>query len=402
MAKSRSKKKNAKLSKELIITLVVIVLIIAIVMAAIYFIRPDIFSLIISAITGNGRGQGGDIPTNEILGDRLEVHFIDVGQGDSIVIKFPDGKAMMIDAGGRYNTGHVDEGKKVKDEIIAYVKDVAKISVFDAVLLTHSDADHSDYVDDVIETFEVKKIFLPDYDGEIDGEGGSIPTKTFNDVVIAANKETYTDPDGNTRKAEVIKNVDTVNNISGNGYSMISYCRSAEYYDTVKKSSAQALNSVSPISVLTYGNRSVVFTGDAEGKGKNDTEHWFIDKKIDIDCDVLKVGHHGSESGTSADFLNYIDPEFAVISAGTGNSYGHPTPSTLDRLAAYRDAIPDGDYDGIKEIYRTDNDGDVVLTIGENGGMDFRTSRGEKSRVEVQFETERIIFWIDRRFPQAA
>ncbi|MCI8728869.1 MAG: hypothetical protein HFK07_03530, partial [Clostridia bacterium] len=86
----------------------------------------------------------------------------------------------------------------------------------------------------------------------------------------------------------------------------------------------------------------------------------------------------------------------------TGNSYGHPTPSTLDRLAAYRDAIPDGDYDGIKEIYRTDNDGDVVLTIGENGGMDFRTSRGEKSRVEVQFETERIIFWIDRRFPQAA
>ena len=133
-------------------------------MAAIYFIRPDIFSLIISAITGNGRGQGGDIPTNEILGDRLEVHFIDVGQGDSIVIKFPDGKAMMIDAGGRYNTGHVDEGKKVKDEIIAYVKDVAKISVFDAVLLTHSDADHSDYVDDVIETFEVKKIFLPDYD----------------------------------------------------------------------------------------------------------------------------------------------------------------------------------------------------------------------------------------------
>lgn len=330
------------------------------------------------------------------------MHFIDVGQGDSIVIKFPDGKAMMIDAGGRYNTGHVDEGKKVKDEIIAYVKDVAKISVFDAVLLTHSDADHSDYVDDVIETFEVKKIFLPDYDGEIDGEGGSIPTKTFNDVVVAANKETYTDSDGNTRKAEVIKNVDTVNNISGNGYSMISYCRSAEYYDTVKKSSAQALNSVSPISVLTYGNRSVVFTGDAEGKGKNDTEHWFIDKKIDIDCDVLKVGHHGSESGTSADFLNYIDPEFAVISAGTGNSYGHPTPSTLDRLAAYRDAIPDGDYDGIKEIYRTDNDGDVVLTIGENGGMDFRTSRGEKSRVEVQFETERIIFWIDRRFPQAA
>lgn len=398
-SKSRPKKKSIRLTKELIIALVIIVLIIAIVMTAIYFIRPDIFSLIVSMITGKG---GGDIPPNEILGDRLEVHFIDVGQGDSIVIKFPDGKAMMIDAGGRYNTGHVDEGKKVSDEIIAYVRDVAKINTFDAILLTHSDADHSDYVDDVIENFEVKKIFLPDYDGEMDGEGGSIPTKTFNDVVIAANNETYTDESGKTQKAEVIKNVDTVNNISGDGYSMVSYCRSAEYYDTVKKSSAQALNSVSPISILTYGERSVVFTGDAEGKGKNDTEHWFIEKNIKVDCDVLKVGHHGSENGTSTDFLNYIDPEFAVISAGTGNSYGHPTVSTLDRLAQYRDLVPDNDFNGIKEVYRTDNDGDIVLTIGENGGMDFKTSRGEKSGVSARLSVTRITFWIDRKVPEAA
>ena len=120
--------------------------------------------------------------------------------------------------------------------------------------------------------------------------------------------------------------------------------------------------------MLTYGSRKFLFTGDAENSEENTIT-------ADIDCDVLKVGHHGSSTSTSRAFLTAASPEYAVISCGMGNSYGHPHIETLDRLKGA----------GAK-IYRTDLQGDIIMTCdGENitVNVDSASSDGQASGIYV-------------------
>ena len=193
----------------------------------------------------------------------------------------------------------------------------------------------------------------------------------------AANNETYINENGETVKANVVKNIGDIVNLEGEGYTVKSYCRDQNYYDHVNN--AKTRNGVSPLTFLEYGGRTVLFTGDAEGDKTdrgNNVETWFMAKGIKVDVDVLKVGHHGSADCTTSEFLNYIDPEYAVISSsGEHPTFKHPRPEPLDRLKNYKDVTPDGDYDGIDKLFRTDKQGDIRLTIGANGGFEFATER---------------------------
>lgn len=131
------------------------------------------------------------------------------------------------------------------------------------------------------------------------------------------------------------------------------------------------LNNSSVMVMLTYGSRKFLFTGDAENGEENTIT-------ADIDCDVLKVGHHGSSTSTSRAFLTAASPEYAVISCGMGNSYGHPHIETLDRLKGA----------GVK-VYRTDLQGDIIMTCdGENITVNAEPSEaGGASSGESKSET---------------
>ena len=145
--------------------------------------------------------------------------------------------------------------------------------------------------------------------------------------------------------------------ISGDDYVFDFWCFSAEDWANNDLSSAEEKNVISPIGVLTYAGKSVVFTGDSNEMNE---AMYLEDNLIPRDCDVLKVGHHGSETSSTAAFLDFFDCEYAVISVGEGNKYGHPTKAALDRL----------NYANM-QVYRTDLNGNVTLTIDYVGNLSF-------------------------------
>ena len=148
----------------------------------------------------------------------------------------------------------------------------------------------------------------------------------------------------------------------GATYMLTFYCPTEEYYATTDLSSAEEKNAVSPIGILEYNDVRIVLTGDSN----EINEPIFVDRIGGyIDCDVLKVGHHGSETSSTEEFLDAINCEYAVISCNAeGNTFSHPRQSTLDRF------IEDD-----MTIYRTDNNGNIVLTVDETGEMKFTLER---------------------------
>ena len=167
--------------------------------------------------------------------------------------------------------------------------------------------------------------------------------------------------------------------IVGKGYRFDIYGVEEKWYlkDVVgdeEKIDAKEKNKVSPMVLLTYNAekdvRKIMFTGDAEGKGGNNGESLFLENYNDnIDIDLLKVGHHGSSSSASDEFLKRLDPEYAVISVGVENNHGHPNQNCLDRLANYADGR--GQY-GV-QVYMTKVYGDIVVRVNKQGDMSFKT-----------------------------
>ena len=351
--------------RNLIIALIVIALIIAIAAVIIYFAAPDLFDEILGRVK---KEDGGAPPTVLAPGDgELQVHFMDVGQGDSILILFPDGKDMLIDCGNK-STG-------------------------DYLMLTHSDEDHVEYMSDILELYEVSNIFMPDILAE--PSGTSAAAEELRDEIAALDPEKlamFDDEDTITTQVyarffvaalsepncEIVLNVDPdedTNSIvitdgtklsdgtyDGATYMLTFYCPTEEYYATTDLSSAEEKNAVSPIGILEYNDVRIVLTGDS-----NEINEPTFVERIDgsLDCDVLKVGHHGSETSSTEEFLDAINCEYAVISCNAdGNTFYHPRQNTLDRF------IKDD-----MTIYRTDNNGNIVLTVDENGEMKFTLER---------------------------
>lgn len=218
----------------------------------------------------------------------LYVDFIDVGQGDSILIRTSGDDAILIDAGTSSS----------KDHIIEFLnsKEVDDIDLF---VLTHPHADHIGSAKAVIEEFAVDKILMPN---------AVSTSKTFEDLI-----DTIAEKEIETEEAEVGKKY-----VFGE----------AEFTVLAPIGKFDDLNNMSVVLHLTYGESTFLFTGDAEII----SEERIIQSGFDIDVDLLKVGHHGSSTSTSDEFLNTTTPLFAIISVGEGNSYNHPSKSTLEKL----------------------------------------------------------------------
>ncbi|GAB6892148.1 ComEC/Rec2 family competence protein [Geobacillus stearothermophilus] len=237
----------------------------------------------------------------------MYVHFINVGQGDSIYIKAPNGEDILIDG-----------GNKDGSDVVAYLKK-QKVKDIEIMIATHPDADHIGGLDEVLKAFPVKSVYAP--------RVGST-TQAYKDFLVAVKNKKLTIK---VAKADVVLPIKGV---------------TAKFVGPVKSYSTSDTNDWSAVLKVTYGKKSFLFTGDAETRAEAD----MVKAKKDLRADVLKVGHHGAKTSTSATLLKAVKPSYAVISVGK-NSYGHPTSEVLNRLKSYK-----------VKVFRTDKQGTIIAT----------------------------------------
>lgn len=241
--------------------------------------------------------------------NRMRVHYIDVGQGDSTLLEI-DGFSILIDAGNWKSK-----------EVVNYLKE-QDIKNIDIVVGTHPDADHIGQLAQVIGEFEVGEVWM---------SGNSSSSATFTNALqaIEASETEYVEPR------------------TGDVYDI----GSLEIEVLHPKEIRGDPNEESVSLKITYGNVDFIFTGDAGVK----EEQKMIDTGIDLDAEILHLGHHGSNTSTGSAFLKAVTPEVAIYSAGIDNSYGHPHAEVI---AAVENAGA--------EVYGTDVNGTIIVeTDGE-------------------------------------
>ena len=362
-----------KSNKKLRTAFAVIALFVIIAFVALCYFHPPFLNYI-NGLLGieDEDGDGGDIRVEggiayvTVLED-LKVHFVDVGQGDAIIIELPDGKNVIIDAG--------DKDSKDYSELKNYIDNQTGVKSFDYAIATHGDSDHIGSMDKILQYYEVKYVYRPhvlytgskyDFDDAFN-QGGSKSAKDSNeygDFLNAVKNETYTE-NGETKSAGwefFTHKSDFAGKISYNEvlyeYYFDFLTPRVENFSDINYSNA---NDYSPIIKFSYCGVDILFTGDAEGGTAGDAEDDFVAyyknaTGYDLDVDILKVGHHGSETSTTQELLDIVKPEHAIIQCGVGNTYRHPRQATLNRLKAINSVV-----------YRNDLHGDIVATLKADG-----------------------------------
>ena len=238
------------------------------------------------------------------------VWVLDVGQGSSTLVE-SDGDYMLIDGGDSDKSSY----------LVSYLKK-KEITNFKYVIATHYDADHLNGVVGALNVFDVENVICPEY---------TTTTRVYNSFISIMDN----------------KKINRIQPIVGETYSL----GRGEF--TIIAPNSTGYSNVNDYSVgirFKYNNKSFLVAGDAT----NISEEEIVNNSIDINSDVYIVNHHGSSGSSSSEFLNKIDPEYAVISAGKGNAYGHPAYKTLEKLNKI----------GAK-IYRTDIEGEIEFSFTE-------------------------------------
>ena len=249
----------------------------------------------------------------------LEVIYLDIGQGDSILIKDPSGLNFLIDTG----PGHITT-QKVQKELSIFNK------ALDSVLITHPDSDHSGGVASIINSIDTKRVII----------------STENDY-----SNYIKDKDSKVSFVNTFNNISLSNEISLKVLNPESGILGTE-------------NEKSIVNTMSYGNFNFIFTGDADSETERKlvSQGYFDKNENKKSVNILKVGHHGSDTSSSEIFLKKIKPEYCILSVGKNNKYGHPAKNAMDRLQKY-----------CKNIYRTDL----------NGGISFKTD-GKNLEISIE------------------
>ncbi|RBW69373.1 ComEC/Rec2 family competence protein [Bacillus taeanensis] len=261
--------------------------------------------------------------------NEIQLHFLDVGQADAILLETSTGKTMLIDAGDQHH----------EQQMMEYLLKLG-ITKIDVLLATHPHHDHIGGMDKIIETFYVDKFYMTSI---------SYHTKHYENLLTALKSEQIP-----------VKRIERGMSIS------------LEHYLDIKvlgpfKKEYEDLNNQSVIIKIKHGKNRFLLMGDAGIEAEED----LIKHKGELKTDVLKVGHHGADTATSDAFLEKIKPDYAVISVGRKNRYDFPDKSVLKRLKDHNIAV-----------YRTDQLGTII--VGSNGkSLSFITKISQHHDNEV-------------------
>ena len=242
--------------------------------------------------------------------ESMTVHFLDVGQGLSILVE-SEGQTLLYDGGPRNASSYV----------VSYLQE-QKIQEINYLISSHYDEDHVSGLIGCLSAFQVDQVIGSDY----------VHDSSLYDSFINGVKE---------------QGLEVSHPAVGTEYTF----GSGKFVILSPKKISKESNANSVAIKLINGNNSFIFTGDADHNSEAD----MVASGLDLDCDVLSVGHHGSATATSWDFLQATVPEFAVISCGAGNMYGHPDADTMEKL-----------YDMEIQVYRTDEQGTIVASSDGN------------------------------------
>lgn len=263
-------------------------------------------------------GSGGN---SVAANDTLKVHYIDVGQGDCQLVEC-DGKYMLIDAG--------ENG--FETDVLNYLRKIG-VKKLEYVVASHQHSDHIGGLPEVLDEFETVSIIMPRL------TKAQTPTNSTYKAFLKSVKNSG---------AKVIEaKVGAVYNLGSANFEILGPVTD----------DAEDINNMTAMMRLDYGENSFLFTGDAE----TEEELEILANGANLDCDVLKAGHHGSGTSSCKDFLSAVKPEICIISCGADNSYGHPHDNALKRIKKHT-----------QEIYRTDICGDIVITSdGKNLSVEY-------------------------------
>ncbi|MEZ4358187.1 MAG: ComEC/Rec2 family competence protein [Eubacteriales bacterium] len=256
------------------------------------------------------------VSVSSIAGDELLVETVDVGQGDCIIIKAPDGSVIMVDAGEKSAIYNIVETFKKYN-----------IGKIDLLIATHPHSDHIGGMQYFVESYPIDTIVMPKSDHSTNTYANLLKSIKDNDLKITEAK-----PGLNYQFGDV--SIDILGPVSN------------EYDD---------LNNMSVVFKLTYGDTSFLFMGDAEEESEED----ILNSGADLSADVLKAGHHGSSTSTSQEFLDAVSPSIVLVSCGVDNEYGHPHEEFLNRVSQKGCTL-----------LRTDLNGNITLY---SNGVDITT-----------------------------
>lgn len=269
---------------------------------------------IIAGIIGT-IATAGSLMFAELPDGLLHIYFLNVGQGDAILIQTPAGKRILVDGGA-------------KQAVLRELNDVLPFfnSEIDYMVSTHPDRDHIEGLIYVMKRYRVKRVIFSGVNSPGYFSKKFLQTAQEKKIPIEA--------------ADAARDIETEDGVIFD----VLFPFSQNIAET------ENTNAASIVAMLRYGENEILLTGDAEA----DTEKRLILAGADIDADVLKVGHHGSKNGTTEEFLHTVTPGISVISAGKGNPYHHPHPSLMKRL-----------NEAGGKILRTDTQGRIELVFSK-------------------------------------
>lgn len=260
-----------------------------------------------------------------LIPQNLKIHFIDVGQGDSSLIITPQNKTILIDGGGSSNSDF-DVGKSI---LIPYILDRGFTKI-DIVIISHFDQDHVGGILTILQEIKVGKVYISKQIEKSENY------KNFLEIVNTKNIKVYEVMAGNRIRIEKNLYLDIL-------------------WPKANQITTNALNNNAIVCNLHYRNFSMLFTGDIEEIAEKEILELYSQNKNLLKANILKVGHHGSKTSSTSEFINVVRPKIAVIGVGKNNKFGHPNEEVLQRLS-----------DLNCKIFRTDLNGEISIEVNKS------------------------------------
>lgn len=331
----KEKKKMRKHTKEFLVFLFLAILYLVILFYR-YYISQQQGSASSDLVIVPAESSSQSVETFD--GKVLKMHIINCGQGDSFLFEY-DKQYAMIDCGPQ-------PGKE--ERVVNYLKreNVDKISF---IVGTHHHDDHMGGMANILDNFSCDTVYMPKF---------STDTNWYTKILSRIKKY----------------HVKRVNPKVGDTYYLGDVSFNVIGQLTTKEANGNT-NNMSTVIKVTYGNMDIIMTGDAE----KDFEKKIIESGINLDAEVLKLGHHGSDTSTSDKFLDAVNPTYAIISCGLDNRYGHPCKSTMDKLGKRN-----------IQVYRTDQMGDIIMTVTPNS-ISFDKQKGDYRCGIISNNLERMV-----------